>query len=88
VLFRSDRVLKVTTKYNSDGTSAVEYDVIGKNGKFTGTDSSENQEYNYGIDGNDNTIINGKGLPKTINIGGSQVSNVERGSAIRYGNVS
>jgi hypothetical protein len=33
-----------------------------------------------GTDGNGSTIIEGTGIPKTINIGGSSVSNVERGA--------
>jgi hypothetical protein len=52
-----------------------------------------NQDQGFGEDGNGNTIIEGKGTPKTIKIkiGDSQeenVSAVERGSEIRYGNVS
>ena len=65
-----------------------------------GVDSSRelNKGYNYkgeqesiailGKDGNENVIIQGSGLPKSIKIGDDYVSNVERGASLRYGNVS
>lgn len=43
---------------------------------------------NLGEDGNGNTIVEGTGTPKTINIGGSDYSAVEKGAELRYGNVS
>ena len=39
-----------------------------------------------GTDGNGNTIVTAEGPSKTINIGGINASNVERGAGIRYGN--
>lgn len=56
-----------------------------QNGK--GTDAVVSTE-NLGVDGNGNRIVEGTGVPKTIKIGGSAVSNVERGGQLRYGNVS
>ena len=54
-----------------------------------GTDSNENIIKNSNDkDGNNNQIVQGSGLPKTINIKNQTVSNVERGQNIRYGNVS
>lgn len=41
-----------------------------------------------GNDGNSNAIVSSDGPKKTIKIGGQEVSNVERGAGIRYGNVS
>lgn len=41
-----------------------------------------------GFDANGNPIIEGSGTPKTVNIGGTNVSAVEKGAEIRYGNVS
>ena len=46
------------------------------------------QNVALGKDGNNNNIANSTGLPKTIKLNGSNFSNVERGAAIRYGNVS
>lgn len=54
------------------------------NGK--GTDAPTT--VSLGTDGNGSTIVEGTGIPKTINIGGNNVSNVERGAQLRYGNVS
>ena len=62
-----------------------------------GTDSNEsiyniNETTTHGLDGNNNIIVQGSSLPKTISIRNGQntdnVSNVERGQNIRYGNVS
>ena len=54
-----------------------------------GTDVSGVSTKSGNTDGNGNNIgsPNG-GLPKTISIGGAQVSNVERAPEVRYGNVS
>lgn len=41
-----------------------------------------------GTDGLNQNIANSTGLPKTIKLGESDYSNVERGAGIRYGNVS
>ena len=41
-----------------------------------------------GKDGNNTQIVTSDGPKRTIKIGGTDVSNVERGAAIRYGNVS
>ena len=67
--------------------------------EINGTDSSRNFISGYrtdetkdpipfGKDGNENVIIQGSGLPKSIKIGDDYVSNVERGASLRYGNVS
>ena len=50
--------------------------------------TNSNEIQSYGTDGNGNLIVQGTGLPKTINIGGQEYSNVERGQGLRYGNVS
>ena len=42
----------------------------------------------FGTDSNDNTIVQGEGFPRYIISNGQAISNVERGQAIRYGNVS
>lgn len=78
-----------------------EQQLIPTHGKdIKGVDSSRelNKAYNYkgeqestailGKDGNENVIVQGSGLPKSIKIGDDYVSNVERGASLRYGNVS
>ena len=56
-------------------------------GTNDGTDC--NVQYgNYGKDGNNNPIVQGEKIHQSIKIGGNDVSNVERGQGIRYGNVS
>ena len=69
-------IIKVVSTTVTEGT-----------GSNKGTDSATSIG-GYGNDGNGKLIIQGKGLPKDISIGGQAVSNVERGAAIRYGNVS
>ena len=55
---------------------------------------SEYPSTGYDLDGNNNQIVQGKGLPNTIDLldpstGNTyKASNVERGQALRYGNVS
>ena len=79
---------------NPDGNPTilnVDVSVVSSGNYKEGTDSSSNQtnqDRGFGEDGNGNIIINGVGLPKTVNIHGGNYSNVERGQAIRYGNVS
>lgn len=51
-----------------------------------GTDASANTS--GATDGNSNSIASGTGTPKTIKIGNTDYSNVERGAELRYGNVS
>ena len=72
------------------------YDSNTEPGKH-GTDSkSFNQSHtvnsttiSYETDAHTNTIVNGSGLPTSIDIReGSHISNVERGQSIRYGNVT
>lgn len=54
--------------------------------------NDQGQDKGFGEDGNGNTIIEGQGTPKTIKIkigdAVETVSAVEKGSEIRYGNVS
>jgi hypothetical protein len=89
--YSDGRTVAVTYNYPYDDTEH-EIKVVstliteGEGGK-KGTDSATNIT-GYGTDGNGIDIVQGSGLPKSISIGGSEVSNVERGAAIRYGNVS
>ena len=56
-----------------------------------GTENTAINLYNgnsLGTDGNDNNILTSEGPKKTIKLNGNDASNVERGAAIRYGNVS
>ena len=48
----------------------------------------EQLEISEKLYGNGIKIIQGSGLPKSISINGEDVSNVERGASVRYGNVS
>lgn len=57
------------------------------NGNNSGTDFNS-IEIGYGLDGNNNQIVQGSDNPKTINLLESPYSAVERGQNIRYGNVS
>ena len=82
------------------GESYVPTNPYNNNGK--GTDfnkantsyiDSEGKPVSFEQDGNNKTIVEGSGTPKTINIKISnqsqqEFSNVERGAEIRYGNVS
>lgn len=54
----------------------------------SGTDSVSAIQLPDDTDSEDNSIVQGTGLPKFITINGDRVSNIERGQAIRYGNVS
>ncbi len=77
----------------SDRTEVIHYSVNeGVRGEETSRtinrSANSTEIQSYGTDGNENIIVQGSGLPKTINIQGHEYSNVERGQAIRYGNVS
>ena len=75
---------------NSETLPTNPYDSTTGNGTDSTLELDSNQEniQSYGTDGNGNLIVQGQGLPKTINIGGQEYSNVERGQSLRYGNVS
>ena len=90
--YSDGRTVAVTYNHPNDYTGDDEIKVVSTlitegNGGKKGTDSATNVT-GYGTDGNGIDIVQGSGLPKSISIGGSEVSNVERGAAIRYGNVS
>ena len=74
----NNNVTNPTNPYNNNGS---------------GTDFNSKMSGNFGNDGNGNKIVEGQGTPKTIKIKlpGQQeetVSAVEKGSEIRYGNIS
>ena len=83
-----------TIVYSDGSTLVINYSVSkGERGSETSRTitppSTNGSEKSYGTDARGNTIVNGKGLPTSIDIrGGSTISNVERGQGIRYGNVS
>ena len=58
------------------------------NSKTDKIPTTEYQGNNLGTDGNGKQIKTADSFGKSINIGGSDTSNVERGAAIRYGNTS
>ena len=81
----------------AESTEVVNQKILDSSLALTAGKGTDSYEYlsnpntnvaNFGTDGNGANIIEGKGLLKTINIEGTNVSNVERGAAIRYGNVS
>jgi hypothetical protein len=90
--YSDGRIVAVTYNHPNDYTGDDEIKIVSTlitegNGGKKGTDSATNVT-GYGTDGNGIDIVQGSGLPKSISIGGSEVSNVERGAGIRYGNTS
>ena len=90
---------KVSIRYDKDPRTNIDAKVqnigisMGSGIGKSGTDSANNiygpkENINFGKDGNGNTIISGSSLLKTISVNGEEVSFVERGANIRYGNSS
>lgn len=74
------------------GTDINEVETQGIYHNNPGSGTGNPETYDYGKDGANHQIVQGKGLPDTIsvNINGTvkEASNRERGQGIRYGNVS
>ena len=78
----------VNTSNDTVSSGAVTHATVPTNSKTDETPSGTYQSTALGNDGNNNAIKTASSKGKTLTIGGSASSNVERGAAIRYGNVS
>ena len=73
---------------NGTSRSKINYATVPTNNKTDETPTTTYQGIDLGNDGNNNAIKTASSKGKTLTIGDSASSNVERGAAIRYGNVS
>lgn len=78
----------VNTSHDTKSGTTVTLATVPTNTKTDETPTTTYQNTALGNDGNGNAIKTASSKGKTLTIGGGATSNVERGAAIRYGNVS
>lgn len=78
----------VNTSNDTQSGDDITYATVPTNAKTDNIPTITYQGIDLGTDGNGNQIKTAESKGKSLIIGGSQSSNVERGTAIRYGNSS